>query len=169
MDLEAKRAKRARVLAERAELLARQSEKERDTDDQLEAVLCMVGSETFALPVELLREIVPLPPITPLPSCPSWVLGIAHIRGTLLSVVDLAQVCRAKGEGPAEHVVVVQSPRGPLGLAVGKVLSSDLIDLSKLTTQDDRSERRASLGVTPALAVLLDVKALLTLPELVVQ
>lgn len=169
MDLDTKRQKRALVLAERAELLARQLTAEKDTGDQIETVLCSVGSETFALPVEPLREIVPLPPITPLPACPPWVLGIAHIRGTLLCVVDLSQVCRAKGENKAEHVAVVQSPRGPLGLAVGKVLSSQTVSLSKITQPDDRSERRASLGITPDLAVLLDIKALLALPEIVVE
>lgn len=169
MDLEAKRDRRARVLAERAALLSRQSASEKDTGDQLETVLCTVGTETFALPVEHLREIVPLPAITPLPACPPWVLGIAHIRGTLLSVLDLAQICRAKGESQPEHVVVVQSPRGPLGLAVGKVLSSQLVTLSQLTLPDDRTERRASHGITPELAVLLDIKALLALPEIVVE
>lgn len=169
MVLEVKRDKRARVLAERAALLARQSSVEKDTGDQIETVLCTVGREVFALPVELLREIVPLPPITPLPACPPWILGIAHIRGTLLSVVDLAQVCRAKGESDIEHVVVVHSPSGPLGLAVGKILASQLVSLSQLTLPDDRSERRASHGITPELAVLLDIKALLALPEIVVE
>jgi purine-binding chemotaxis protein CheW len=169
MDLEDKRAKRARVLAERAQLLARRSGEEKDLGDQLEVVFCTVGSEVFAIPVEHLREIVLLPSITKVPSCPSWILGIAHIRGSLLSVIDLGQVCRAKGESHPEHVAVIHTPHGPLGLTVDSVLSSKMIALSKLTVPDDRSDRRASLGVTPDLAVLLDIHSLVSLPELVVE
>lgn len=169
MDLEDKRAKRTRVLKERAELLARSEGNGEDTSDLLEVVYCTVGSEVFALPVEHLREIVPLPPITPVPSCPTWILGIAHIRGNLLSVVDLGQVCRAKGGSHPEHVAVVQTPNGPLGLTVDKVLSSQNIALSRLSAPDDRSERKASRGVTPDLAVLLDIPSLVALTELVVE
>lgn len=161
--------RRARILAERAQLLARTTSAEADQGDRLEVVFCTVGSEVFALPVEHLREIVPLPAVTQVPSCPTWILGIAHVRGSLLSVIDLGQVCRAKGDRKAEHIAVVETVHGPLGLTVDRVLHCKEISLSSLTAPEDRSERRASLGVTPDLAVLLDLPALASHPELVVE
>ncbi|GAB2495632.1 chemotaxis protein CheW [Arenimonas alkanexedens] len=36
-------------------------------------------------------EILPLPPVTPVPGAHAWMLGVANVRGSLLPVVDLKQ------------------------------------------------------------------------------
>jgi twitching motility protein PilI len=36
-------------------------------------------------------EILPLPPVTPVPGAQNWMLGVANVRGSLLPVVDLKQ------------------------------------------------------------------------------
>jgi twitching motility protein PilI len=36
-------------------------------------------------------EILPLPPVTPVPGSHAWMLGVANVRGSLLPVVDLKQ------------------------------------------------------------------------------
>jgi twitching motility protein PilI len=36
-------------------------------------------------------EILPLPPVTPVPGADNWMLGVANVRGSLLPVVDLKQ------------------------------------------------------------------------------
>jgi twitching motility protein PilI len=36
-------------------------------------------------------EILPLPPVTPVPGAHHWMLGVANVRGSLLPVVDLKQ------------------------------------------------------------------------------
>ena len=46
----------------------------------------------FALPLQNALEIDYIPEITPLPNLPKWVLGICHLRGDIVSVVDLQRV-----------------------------------------------------------------------------
>jgi chemotaxis signal transduction protein len=168
MDMNANTERSSRILAERAAVLAREVAREHAPEDRLDVALCTVGSEVFALPIDQLREIVPLPIVTPVPGCPDWMLGVAHVRGSLLSVVSLAGFCHAKGESKAEHLAVVTGPQGLLGLTVDKVLSVRTISLASLG-RDDHQERRASLGVTPNLEIVLDVPLLFTLPELVIE
>ncbi|MFY2763071.1 chemotaxis protein CheW [Arenimonas sp. MALMAid1274] len=46
-------------------------------------------------------EILPLPPVTPVPGAHNWMLGVANVRGSLLPVVDLKQFL--EGERTVVH------------------------------------------------------------------
>ena len=49
-----------------------------------------LGGHRFAVDVAEAREVVVFDAITPLPLAPSFVLGLANLRGTVMPVVDLA-------------------------------------------------------------------------------
>lgn len=55
------------------------------------------GSQRWLLPLSDAGEVVPLPPLAPVPLTRPWYAGLANIRGTLYSVVDLAAF---QGEAP---------------------------------------------------------------------
>ncbi|MCP5424971.1 MAG: chemotaxis protein CheW [Gammaproteobacteria bacterium] len=83
-----------------------------------------VGSWNLMLPMEFVAEIVPVPRITRVPGVKSWLLGIANLRGTILSVVDLPQFL---GGGisqltPNSRLVVVRSGEWEYGLLVQDVI-----------------------------------------------
>ena len=140
------------------------------SQDEFEVAACTVGSERFGFPVRHLREIVPLPKVTRLPHTPAWVLGVAHVRGTLLSVIDLGRLCTVRGASLHKHLAVVQAPDGPIGFTVDEVLACRPVSASLLEPDArDRSDHRALLGVTRDLLVVLDVPKLLASPELIVQ
>jgi twitching motility protein PilI len=48
------------------------------------------GNRNWLLKLEDAGEIVPLPDVAPVPLTKPWFLGLANVRGTLVSVVDLA-------------------------------------------------------------------------------
>ncbi|MET0388996.1 MAG: chemotaxis protein CheW [Polyangiales bacterium] len=50
-----------------------------------------VASETFALPLSCVREIMRVPSVTPVPRAPSEVLGIVSVRGQVTTLIDLRQ------------------------------------------------------------------------------
>lgn len=49
------------------------------------------GPLRLGLSIRQVEEIVPLPPIVPLPGCPEWIPGAAAWRGAPLTVVDLTR------------------------------------------------------------------------------
>jgi purine-binding chemotaxis protein CheW len=49
-----------------------------------------VGPETCAVRVELVREILEVGQMTPLPLMPSFVCGVMNLRGVVMPVIDLA-------------------------------------------------------------------------------
>lgn len=52
-------------------------------------IIFALGDTECALPAEAVQGVERLPDVTPVPHTVPWVLGVAHIRGTIYSVVDL--------------------------------------------------------------------------------
>ena len=73
-----------------------------------------IGSRRLAAGFDEVREILPLPPVTPVPGAQPWMLGVANVRGSLLPVVDLKQFL--EGERTVAHegqrVLVVRQSGG---------------------------------------------------------
>jgi purine-binding chemotaxis protein CheW len=53
------------------------------------AVGFRIGTETFAMPIARVREIVRVPPITAVPDAPACVEGVINLRGRIIPVMDL--------------------------------------------------------------------------------
>jgi len=64
----------------------------------------------FALPLLNALEIDYIPEITPLPNLPKWVLGICHLRGDIVSVVDLKLILqlRSAHSAPPRKIVLIR-------------------------------------------------------------
>jgi purine-binding chemotaxis protein CheW len=56
-----------------------------------------MGGSSYALPVASVREVVRLPAVTRVPGLPSFVAGLANVRGRVLAVLDLRQMLRLDG------------------------------------------------------------------------
>ncbi len=80
------------------------------------------GGQRFAWDLTAIREIVPARAVTRLPGAPAWALGLLNLRGTVLTVVDLATRLGLEPlEG--ESVVVLEVDGRSLGVRVDFVLS----------------------------------------------
>lgn len=89
-----------------------------------------VADEVFALPLTDVRELLTPPPITYVPRAPRAALGLASVRGMLVTVLDLG-VRFGKRATPVDpgserrsRVLLVLAPDGEtIGLLVDEVLS----------------------------------------------
>ncbi len=79
-----------------------------------------VGGQRFAWALTVIREIVPARSVTRLPGAPTWVLGLLNLRGTVLTVIDLAARVGLPG-GAGESVVVLEVDERSLGVRVDRV------------------------------------------------
>ncbi len=94
-----------------------------DARDQLgRLLLFQAGGRTFAVPAEDVREVVPFRRPTRLPGAPPHVLGIVNLRGTVVTVIDLARRL-GLADIPTENRCIVLMNRGnrPVGLMVDGV------------------------------------------------
>lgn len=90
-----------------------------------------LDGEPYAVPVERVREIVRLRPITPVPRVPESILGVVSLRGEVVQVLDLRRRLglRADPPGRSHRIVVLHGEDGATtGLLVDAVTEVLRID-----------------------------------------
>jgi twitching motility protein PilI len=91
--------------------------------DQYRGVGFRVGQRRLVSNFGEVVEIVPLPPVTPVPGAQPWLLGIGNLRGNLFPVVDLKHFL--EGERTVMHegqrVLVMRQPGGDVALTIDEL------------------------------------------------
>lgn len=83
-----------------------------------------LASDTYAVPIGIVREILKPPPLAEVPRAPREVLGVASVRGMLITVIDLRLRLRLAAEEPTRksRILLVESAEEELiGLLVDEV------------------------------------------------
>jgi len=156
----------ARVLEARARELAREPEIQNASADQVEVVEFLLAYERYGIATSHVREIYPLVALTPLPGAPSFVLGIANVRGEIVSVVDLKRFfdLPEKGLTNLNQLIVVRNSDMELGILADEVLGVRTIGLDGLqpplpTMTGIRAEYLS--GITDDRLAILDIENIL--------
>ena len=101
----------------------------------------VLDGESYALPLEAVREILKVQPVTDVPRAAADVLGIIAVRGRITTVLDMRRLLRVP-EAPIEkasRILLVDSGVEVLGLLVDRVLQVHRL-------QEDEIELSAALG-----------------------
>lgn len=104
--------------------------------EPLQVCTFVLGAQVFALPVSEIQEVVRHLTTTPVPLAPPAVRGVANLRGTVATSIDLRRRLGlpARDEGAGEVTVVVRGEEGPVCLVVddvGDVVEIDPDDLER--------------------------------------
>jgi len=62
---------------------------QRDRDNTWGGVVFRLGPHRLTVGITEVDEILPLPQSTPVPGATDWLLGLANVRGNLVTIVDL--------------------------------------------------------------------------------
>jgi purine-binding chemotaxis protein CheW len=93
-----------------------------DAEGAPQILTFQVHGRLYGTPMSVVREIVGERPATRLPGAPPYVRGLVNLRGTLLTVVDLAVRLEVRTEpADAGHVLVVELEGRLGGCAVDAV------------------------------------------------
>jgi purine-binding chemotaxis protein CheW len=102
-----------------------------------------IATETYALALDAVREILKPPPVTPVPRAPRDVLGVISVRGRITTVIDLRSRLRAHTSDIDKHtrVLLVDDGDEIIGLLVDRVLqvyrlSDEEIELASVVSGD---------------------------------
>lgn len=150
---------REEILKRRAERLAALMSDEKPRRIALQVAIVGTGGQRFGITVDALREIVVLPAITTLPGLPRWLLGITHVRGELIGVVNLAEALGANTT-ELKAMAIVNGSGGLLGLAVESVLGFRDIAEDELTEPMRFDAQSPIRSLTKDFITIIDVKKL---------
>lgn len=82
------------------------------------ALVFPLGGESYALPLAQVREVVPAPLLTVLPTAPSSILGLVNLRGDVLPVLSAGVLLGSPFRVEPRYVMVVDAAGRPVGLAI---------------------------------------------------
>ena len=126
----------------------------------MRALRVRVGPDSYAVPMEIAREVLAAPTLSQLPTAPSSVLGICNVRGEIIPVFDTGVLLGLGTVGSFASVVIVETALGPAGLASSEM--GDAVDLGEPVGSTDGPGTSGAFATGDGLAVLIDVDALLS-------
>ena len=95
-----------------------------DGDDEIQLVSFKLGTETFAVNVDQVREIGKVERITKVPRMPDFIEGVMNLRGQITTIIDLRNRFRIAGDGgrtSQSRVIVAEIGEIQVGIIVDSV------------------------------------------------
>lgn len=92
-------------------------------DESASALVVHVGSETYAIPIQYLAEILTGIVCTKIPGADVGIFGVAAYRGRVIPVLDLAVLLGTRSEEPVSvrPILVLSARKRTVGLSVDSV------------------------------------------------
>lgn len=83
-----------------------------------------INDEKYALPLAAVREILKVPPVTPVPRADRAVLGIISVRGRMTTLFDLRRLLAVpeRRQTKATRVLLVDTGSEVMGVLIDRVL-----------------------------------------------
>ena len=138
-----------------------------------EMVFFRLGDSGYGVPARAVREIRPLNDITPLPTTPSFVLGLANVRGRLITVVDLRPLLHVDPRPPANDAFLLRMHAGDveIGLLADSVAEIRASDLQLAPAHSAMTERAVAWvrGVDQQLNLIIDPAQFIANKRLIVN
>lgn len=91
----------------------------------IQIIVFKQGDEEYALQIDQIKEVVITPNITRMPQTPSYIKGVANIRGNIIAIMDLEEMFNLRRTNTAtdgkNFTLVVESEDVKMGLLVREV------------------------------------------------
>jgi purine-binding chemotaxis protein CheW len=101
-------------------------------EEEIRVCLFSMGEEVYAVPVELLTEIIISQKIFPVPTTPSHVLGVINLRGNIVPIVDIRETLSLPRQSVPNQIAIVKQGTIMLGIVVDAVSEVVAVPMSKV-------------------------------------
>ena len=133
-------------------------------------VVFHLDEKLYGIRSECVAEVVGSIPVTPLPNVPEWLLGIANLRGDIISVVDLRKLFKLTTPNPPKtRLIVFRSNKNDTSIAfvVDKLneivtLSAKEINFSAADFEDSFPTSFGKANFKSSTLFLLDIENILS-------
>ncbi len=118
------------------------SSTQRDSESNWDGVVFRLGEHRLTIGITDVDEILPLPPSTPVPGSQEWLIGMANVRGNLVTIVDLGWfLFGSRTPITARTRLILTRLQGRyLGLIVDEVFGQRHFNRNDLTPEDEPAE-----------------------------
>jgi purine-binding chemotaxis protein CheW len=136
-----------------------------------------LGDEEFALTIDHVKEVVKIPPITPIPQVANYIKGVANVRGNVHMIIDLADKLGINNDSTPSYIMVIQDDEYHMAIAIDKVpdtiiVSNNDFDYSSdVMINSDHQETfiKSIVKTDDRMIIVLDVIEMIKTDEQAVQ
>lgn len=164
---------RRSILKRRAVKLARPLEKP-EVPPGRQYVLFVLSRQMFAFDVGYVEEVFQIKSILPVPGTPPYIVGIASLRGPLISIIDLRHLCNLheKAVMGSDKTLIVKTNSMRVGVMTDEVTGLEFIpdtDIAPESPIFSHMPRRFVEGITRDGTIILSCSNLFTMETLEVS
>jgi purine-binding chemotaxis protein CheW len=111
----------------------------KDTSRRIQLIIFKLGTEEYALSIDQIKEVVLTPRIAKMPQTPSYIKGVANIRGNIIAILDLEEKfgidnSKNQPEFNSNYTLVIESETYKAGFLVKEVPNTLTITTSDIET-----------------------------------
>lgn len=107
----------------------------------VQLIIFKLGNEEYALHIDQIKEVVLTPGIAKIPQTPPYIIGVANIRGNIISIINLNIKFGLNNEDDkgknSRYTLVVESESFKIGILVNEVPNTLVVpesDIDKTST-----------------------------------
>lgn len=146
---------------------------EADKTGCISVLTTTIGSERYAIPIESITAVYSDVLIIPVPGVPTFVAGIANVRGHIVSVLYMSSLLGLKVEIALRAAMfVVEAEAGSIGICVesiGEVLDLPMKQMNTTPTNLNLDHPEYFQGIFLDGTALINVHAILSDPRIIVD
>ena len=101
-------------------------------EEEIRVCLFSMGEDAYAIPVDLLTEIIISQKIFHVPTTPPHVLGVINLRGNIVPIVDIRQALSLPQQSVPGQIAIVKHGAITLGIVVDNVSEVVSVPLSSV-------------------------------------
>ncbi len=90
-------------------------------EEEIRICLFSMGEDVYALPVDVLTEIVISQKIFPVPTTPQFVLGVINLRGNIVPIVDIRPALSLPQHSNPGQIALIKHGQMAFGIVVDSV------------------------------------------------
>jgi len=149
-------------------------------DKLIQLIVFRLGDEEYGIRIEQVKEVTVTPEIARMPKTPSFVKGIANLRGDIIAIIDLEERFKLRTAGTAltgvSYTLAVEAKDYTIGIVVREVpqplsIPVSIIEKAPEFIQDINIHDKYIEGIAKVderIIIVLDMLKLLT-PEEIMQ
>lgn len=147
-----------------------------ESSGSMPIAVVVLGSECFGFELDAVQEFCEIKQVTPIPCCPSHILGVINLRGNLLTLLDVRGALNLPQDSECGNkVVVAHFGVSVVGLVVDQVhdvvyLHADELRATPQALSDDHfAEVKGTAMYKGQMMTILDLSVLLARKEWIVN
>lgn len=161
------------ILRERAARLAA-LDGDAESHNLMAALTIRIGAERYAFPLDALITILQSTRITKVPSVPSFVAGIANVRGRIMPVIDMAQLYGVTRDATAGDDVIIVAGHDDISCAFRVCAVEDIVNVDTQMLKSLPGEMAVAhpeyfWGITGHNQIVINAEELITSDAIVVD